>query len=376
MLASCFPKDPVFERELAFGAGDTSIPSGTRRVRVCYFNSWARGLQDADSYVAGVPYIPIATFVTNSGDSDLLTKARLDCDWYGENTRVFSAMRHEGLAFLPAMVCGLAGVPDIAAFPKVEGEERWFVTMGHQPQALGPLAGKAFELLAKKGVKHLYYAFDEASRFMPCFNDIAPHLDVLVHDEEPLAEAGRAKLKAGCRNVHRSWVANVAPFDVPFNEAPEEKILFLGSQLGLTQHRERQIAHLKATFKDRFVAISDHSVSVQSRAGLNRFKVGFCPEGRKFTTAPMAGSHTDRPFWSGCSGLVPVSEDSSRGGRLEELHGEGLIIRYPKADLKALVQACEKALSLDNSQRRRIYDRFNERETVGTVVSDLIHASA
>jgi hypothetical protein len=376
MLASCVPTDPVFERELAFGAGDKVVPGGLRRIRICYFNAWARGLQDADSFVAGIPHIPIATFVTNAGDTDLLAKARLDCDWYGENTRVFSGMRRDGLEFLPAMVFGLAGVPDVASFPKVEGEERWFVTMAHQPQALGPLAGKAFELLARKGVRHLFYAFDEASRFMPCFNDIAPHLDVLVHDEEPLAEAGRARLKAGCRSVRRSWVANIAPNEVPFNEAPEEKILFLGSQLGLTPHRERQIAHLKATFKDRFVAIHDHSVSVQGRSALNRFKVGFCPEGRKFTTATMAASHTDRPFWSGCSGLVPVSEDSSRGGRLEELHREGLIIRYPKADLKALVEACEKALSTDNAARRRIYDRFNERETVGTVVSELIHGAA
>jgi hypothetical protein len=376
MVASIVPKDSVLERELGLGAGARTVSSGVRRIRICYFNSWARGLQDADSYVAGVPYVPVATFVTNSSDGDLLAKARLDCDWYGENTRAFSAMRHEGLAFLPAMVCGLSGIPDIVTFPKVEGEERWFVTMAHQPQALGSLAGKTFDLLARKGARHLYYAFDEASRFMPCFNEIAPHLDVLVHDEEPLAEAGQARLKAGCRSVHRSWVANLIPNHVPFNEAPEEKILFLGSQLGLTPHRQRQIAHLQATFKDRFVAIHDHSVSVQGRSALNRFKVGFCPEGRKFTTSAMAATHTDRPFWSGCSGLVPVSEDSSTGGRLEELHRAGVILRYPHGDLRALVAACEQALFLDTASRRRIYDCFNARETVGTVVADLIHAAA
>jgi hypothetical protein len=347
-----------------------------RRIRICYFNAWARGLQDAAAYVAGVPYIPVATFVTNAGDGALLAKARLDCDWYGENTRVFATMRHEGLEFLPAMVCGVAGVADIATAPRAEGEERWFVTMGQQPQALGPLAGKAFEMLRRKGVRNLYYAFDEASRFMPCFGEIAPHLDVLVHDEDPLADAGRSRLRPGCTNIHRSWVANIVPFDVAFNEAPQEKILFLGSQLGLTPHRVRQIAHLKAKFKDRFVAIHDHSVSVKGRAALNRFKVGFCPEGRKFTTEAMSRTHTDRPFWSGCCGLVPVAEDSSRGGRLEALHREGLITRYPHDDLRALVAACESALAASDANRRGIYDYFNGNETVGTVVSGLIHASA
>jgi hypothetical protein len=365
----------------ASAAADPIVPAepatrAARRIRICYFNAWAKGLEDAESYVAGVPYIPVASFVTNAGDGALLTKARLDCDWYGENTRVFSRMRHEGLEFLPAKVCGLAGVAEVAGFPREEGEERWLVTMGQQPQVMGTVAAKAFELLRRKGVRHLYYAFDEASRFMPCFRDIAPHLDVLIHDEEPLAEAGRARLRPECRTVHRSWVANLAPFDVPFNESPQEKILFLGSQLGLTPHRERQIAHLKAVFKDRFVAIHDHSVSVGGRAALNRFKVGFCPEGRKFTTSAMAASHTDRPFWSGCSGLVPVTENSSRGGRLEALELEGLVVRYPHGDLKALVTACEEALCATTEDRRMIYDYFNRNETVGTVVAGLIHAAA
>src|SRR5690606_33001408 len=143
---------------------------------------------------------------------------------------------------------------DFAKAPRELGEERWLITMAHQPQALGAQAGKAFELLARVGVRHLFYAFDEASRFMSCFPQIAPHLSVLIHDEDPLAENGRAALARGCVTRHRSWVANVLPFAVPFNEAPEEKILFLGSQLGLTPHRQRQIDFLKKTFKDRFVA--------------------------------------------------------------------------------------------------------------------------
>ena len=348
----------------------------TRRVRVCYFNTWAGGLEDAAAYVARARSIDLAPLVTNPADAALMAKARLDCDWYAENTRVFSAMRHDGIEFLPAWVSGIAGIADVGRAPLAEGEERWFVTMGHQPQALGPVAGKAFELLRRRGIRHLFYAFDEASRFMPSFNAIAPHLDVLVHDEAPLAGEGRALLRPGCLAVHRSWVANVPAFDVPFNEAPEERILFLGSQLGMTPHRERQISFLKRTFGERFVAIHDHSVGVAERPALRRFKVGLCPEGRKFTTEAMARTHTDRPFWSGCCGLMPVSEDSRPGGRLEELHREGLVVRYPHADLKALAEACERALGATTGERRRVYDHFNRHETVGTVVADLIRAAA
>jgi hypothetical protein len=247
--------------------------------------------------------------------------------------------------------------------------------MAHQPQVLGGLAGKAFELLARGGVRHCYYAFDDASREMPCFNLIAPHLDISIHDEAPLANAGRTALKATCLNIHRSWVANVVPFAVPFNDEPEDKILFLGSQLGLTPHRQRQIDFLKKKFKDRFVCFSDHSVSVADRNALNRFKVGFCPEGRKFTTPAMARTHTDRPFWSGCLGLVPVSEDSKAGGRLQELHEQNLILRYRHSDLKSLAAQCERALAMGNDERRRIYEHFNRHETVGTVVAEAIAAA-
>lgn len=346
-----------------------------RRVRVCYFNTWAQGLEDGAAYVARVPAIDLAGLVSDPSSKELLAKARLDCDWYGENTRVFSALAHPGLEFLPSWVCGTGGVLDVARAPREVGEERWLVTMGQQPQALGPAAGKVFGLLKKMGVKNLFYAFDDASHTMPCFGEIAPHLDVLVHDEDPLDEKGRELLRPGCVAVHRSWVANVAPFDVPFNEAPEEKILFLGSQLGLTAHRERQITFLKRTFKDRFVAIHDHSVGVAERPALSRFKVALCPEGRRFTGPAMARSHTDRPFWSGCCGLVPVAEDSRHGGRLEDLHRDGLVVRYAHGDLDALAAACERALGAPNAERRRLYEHFNRRETVGTVVSGLIHVA-
>ena len=347
-------------------------PDAPRRVRVCYFNAWAGGLEDAAGYVARVPAIDLVPRVSNPRDRGLLAKARLDCDWYGENTRVFAALRHEGVEFLPAWVCGAAGVLDVARAPRAEGEERWLVMMGHQPAALSTAAGPVFGLLARLGVRHLYYAFDEASRELPCFNAIAPHLDMLIHDESPLAGAGAAALRPDCRTLHRSWVANLVPFAEPFNEAPEEKILFLGSQLGLTPHRERQIAFLRDKFKDRFVASHDHSIPVAARGALNRYKVGFCPEGRKFTTPAMAQTHTDRPFWSGCLGLVPVAEDSQAGGRLEKLARADRIVRYAHGDLPALAGACEQALAMDSAARRRIYEHFNREETVGTVVAGAI----
>jgi hypothetical protein len=303
-----------------------------------------------------------------------MVKARLDCDWYGENTRCFASLENPQIDFLPNWVCGTAGILDLARTPFEVGEERWLVTIAHTPQALGPAAEKVFALLKKHRVLHLLYAFDEASRFMTCFNDIAPHLEVLIHDEAPLADAGRARLSPTCHTVHRSWVANVRPFAVPFNAEPERKILFLGSQLGLTAHRLKQIDFLKKKFKDRFVPFHDHSVSIGDRDGLNRFKVGLCPEGRKFTTPAMAKTHTDRPFWSGCLGLVPVSENSKTGGRLEELHKAGLILRYDHGDLEMLATRCEQALEMSNAERRRIYEHFNRFETVGTVVSDAIAA--
>jgi hypothetical protein len=346
-----------------------------RRVRVCYFNTWARELEDAAAYVARVPALDLRPLVADPRDAALLRKARLDCDWFGENTRCFAAMTHPGLEFLPAWVCGGAGIAELGRRPRAPGEERWFITMGQQPQSLGAVAGKAFELLARVGVRHFYYAFDEASRRMPCFREIAPHLDVLIHDESPLAEPAAARLPAKCRRVHRSWVANVVPFASPFNEAPEEKVLFLGSSLGLTPHRARQIAFLSARFKDRFIPSYDHSPAQGERTVLSRYKVGLCPEGRMFATPAMSATHTDRPFWSGCLGLVPVSEDSRAGGRLEELHQAGLIVRYPHGDLEALATACDQALALPAAPCRRIYEHFNGYETVGTVVADAIFAA-
>jgi hypothetical protein len=354
------------------GRGEEMSTVARRRVRVCYFNNWAKGLEPVDRYLARVGSMDLSRLVANPKDAKLMRWARLDCDWYAENARCFAAMRHDEIEFLPAWVCGLMGLLEFGQARREPGEERWLIMMGHQPEHLGASAGKVFALLAKVGVRHCYYAFDEASRFMANFADIAPHLDILIHDEFPLDERNAAKLKPGCRTLHRSWVANVVPFAPPFNETPEEKILFLGSPLGLTEHRRRQIEHLQAVFKDRFVPSYDHSPAAGERVQLNRFKVAFCPEGRKFTTPAMAKTHTDRPFWSGCLGLVVVSEDSQSGGRLQELHERELILRYPYGDLDTLVAQCERALAMSNDERRRGYEHFNRHETVGTVVAEAL----
>ena len=357
--------DPALSR-----SGAQAAP-GLRRVRVIHFCPWADMLQGAAEFLGELSARNPCARVSDPGDAALVEMARLDCDWHGENVRAFGAMRRDGIEFRRMDVLGIRGLRDLAAEAARPGEERWFVITGQHPQMLGRLAGRLFAAYARAGVRTLYYAFDEASRTLPNFADIAPHLSVLIHDEMPL---GPAPLRRTCRTVHRSWVANLVPFAAPFCEEPENRILFLGSRMGLTRHRQRQIEHLKARFKDRFVAVCDHSLPVPERLSLAaRFKVSVCPEGRKFTTPAMGSTHTDRPFWSGCLGLVPVSEDSRMGGRLEDLHGEGLILRYPHGDLKALASACERALAMKPGERRRSYSHFNARETVGTVVAEAIH---
>ncbi len=346
-----------------------------RRVRLFVFSPWADRLQDGAAYLRNLPAFNVAPRVSNPADPALMRMARLDCDWHGENVRAFGAMAPDNIEVLPVQAIGKPGLVDLLASDKPAGEEWWFVLTGQHPQLMAGMIGRLVDVLSRRGVRTLYYAFDEASRAMPAFAEIAPHLAMLIHDESPLAGPGRLALRPGCRVVHRSWVANLVPFATPFNEQPEEKIVFLGSRLGLTPHRQRQIDFLAEKFKDRFTAICDHSLAVADKATLSRFKVGFCPEGRKFTTDAMRHTHTDRPFWAGVLGQVPVSEDSRLGGRLEALHQAGLIVRYPHADLKALGEACEQALAADLGWRRRIYEHFNRNETIGTVVAAALSAT-
>lgn len=306
-------------------------------------------------------------------DARLRAMALLDRDWYGECARCFARPQHGALDFLPGLIVGPTGLAAFAGMlaKRPANESWWFVLMAHHPQKIGPALAPLCAFLRKSGIRIAYYAFDEASREMECFAALAPHLDVLIHDEAPPGPAAAA-LRPDCVTLHRSWVANIEPFAIPFNPEPENKIIFLGSQLGLTPHRRRQIDHLAKVFGDRFVASHDHSISVADRGELSRYKVGFCPEGRKFTTPAMARTHTDRPFWSGCMGLIPVSENSASGGRLDDLADRGLILRYSHADLSSLVETCKRALDASNDERKRIYDHFNRHETVGTVLAEQI----
>ncbi|HEU5081154.1 MAG TPA: hypothetical protein VFT72_18220 [Opitutaceae bacterium] len=348
----------------------------TRTLTVTHFSPWAEGLELTSSFLARLPKINLSNKLSDPADSNLLTMARLDCDWHGENTRCFSAMDAAHSIFKPARVTGIPGLLDLAKTPTPRDEEHWLIFDGQAPHKLAGALGKLMLLLSRQGHKIGWYSFDESSRTTTAFHEIAPFLDLLIHDEFPLDPKGKALLKKTCVTIHRSWVANLIPFSVPFNEAPEEKILFLGSKLGLTDHRKRQIEFLSETFKDRFVAIHDHSVSVADRGSLNRYKVSLCPEGRKFTTPAMGMTHTDRPFWSGCLGMVPVSEDSTNGGRLEELAEKQLILRYAHGDLDELKIACEQALALPDAERSRIYDHFNRHETVGAVLAEALQRTA
>lgn len=347
-------------------------------LRLFVYCGWAGPVEDAEAFLARLPQSDLSHRLPANADPALRRKARLDADWHGESVRCFSRLTHPALEFRPARTLGpqgLAGFLD-ACQRRPRDETWWLIFSGQDPQQIGAPLGPFCAALRRMGVRILYYAFDEASRTMPAFAGCAPHLDVLIHDEQPLAEAGRRLLRPDCRTIHRSWVANVLPFAAPFVAEPEPRILFLGSQLGLTPHRQRQIEYLQRRFGDRFTAIADHSVSVADRLSLSRFKVSVCPEGRKFGTPAMAGTHTDRPFWSGCLGLVPVSEDSVRGGRLEELARAGLIRRYPHGNLEALAAACDQALAATAEERRRIYDHFNQAETVGVVVADALASGA
>ena len=346
------------------------------RLRVVLFLPWGEGIESVDAFLARTRGLDPRTRISDPGDERLARMARLDIDWHGETARCFAALEHPSLAFLPASVVGPTGLgaflESTASRPP---DELWCLAFtGQHPERIGGAAGRLCAALRARGVGILYYAFDEASRTVPCFGAIAPHLSVLIHDERPLSQAAQG-LRTECLVVHRSWVANVLPFETAFREDPPEGILFLGSELGLTPHRQRQIAFLRSRFDGRFVSISDHSLPVAERASLGRFRVGFCPEGRKFATPAMSATHTDRPFWSGCLGLVPVSENSQAGDRLEALARAGLVLRYPHGDLEGLASACERALAADAGCRRRIFEHFNRFETVGRVVADALAAA-
>jgi len=345
-----------------------------RRIRIIHFCPWAHQLEPATDYLARQPGRDLRSAISNPDDPELLRMAQLDSDWHSENLRAFAAMQHPDAEFLPALVTGSAGMPDMAFNHLPAGEEWWFIPMAQHPQGLAGVIGRLLEIFTQKGGHTLFWAFDEASRTMPCFPEVAPFLHIYIHDEF-LGEKEKKLLRPGCRAIHTSWVANIIPFAFPFNEEPEEKILFLGSKLGFTPHRQHQIEILKNHFGEKLHAIHDHSFPVGDRGKLTRFKASLCPEGRKFTTPDMRYTHTDRPFWSGCLGLVPIIENSALGGRLQDLTDQKLVIRYRHSDADSLIASCEAALALPTSERKKIYTHFNQHQTIGPIAAQAILSS-
>ena len=345
-----------------------------RPVRVIFYSPrWGSGLEDSGRHLELLPARDLRSKVTDPGDAELMRMARLDCDWDGECLRAFAAMEHPELTFLPALIADTQGLLDFMKCGDFRGAVPWLIITDQNPALAEQVIGKLLALFRRSGGKVLYWSYDEASRNMPCFSsEVAPYTSILVHDETPLAAEALRALPQSCRTLHLSWVANVLPFAYPFRETVEEKIVFLGSRLGTTAHRQAQIDVLKRHFRDRFTAITDHSVPVQERGKFGSIKVHLCPEGRKFTTEGMRFTHTDRPFWSGCMGQVPVVEDSRWGGRLESLHEKGLIFRYRHDSVSSMIEACELALAANLEVRRRIYDFFNREGTVGPIAARLI----
>jgi len=81
-----------------------------------------------------------------------------------ENARTFAAMSHPTLEFRDAWVVGAQGLQTLASTPAAEDEERWLVLMAQHPEAFGHVAGKLLSFLRRRGIRVLYYAYDEATR--------------------------------------------------------------------------------------------------------------------------------------------------------------------------------------------------------------------
>ena len=154
--------------------GKSATAQKLRRVKLFVFSPWADRLQDGAEYLRGLPALDVAKRVTKPDDPALVKMARLDCDWHGENIRALGAAAHAALEFLPVHAIGKSGLADLLVTTKPAEEEWWLVLTGQHPQMMVGMIGKVMQLLAMQGVRILYYAFDDASRSMPAFSEIAP----------------------------------------------------------------------------------------------------------------------------------------------------------------------------------------------------------
>ena len=344
-------------------------------VRLVFFSTWSDGLRDAGPYLAELPGRDLGPRIVRPDDPDLARMARLDADWDGECLCAFAAMSDASIEVRSAFVADSRGILEFLARGHDDGAASWLILIGQRPEMMAPVVGRLLAAFTAEGGRVLYWSYDEASRFMPCFaDDVAPYLSVLIHDESPLADHVLARHRSDCARLHVSWMANVVPFAHAFRERTEPRVAFVGSRLGLTDARLRQLDALREHFGPRLVAITDHSLPIADRGRLGAVRAHLCPEGRRFTTAAMRLTHTDRPFWAGCLGQVPVVEDSRWGGRLESLHAAGCILRYPHGDVDGMVRACEAAVETSVERRRDIYDHFNRYGTVGQFAAGQIVA--
>ena len=342
-----------------------------KKITICYYNDWADGLYSYHDYKS-IYLTGVEAKISGSNERELLIKGQRDCEWNFEVFKCFSKIYHEYFEFEKSYVVGTRNLLDYIELNSTISEERWIIFSAQNPAILEHKVGEIFQLFKKSGLKILYYSFDDASRKMNHYKELAPYLDILIHDEFPLANIVENKLSNKCLIMHKSWVANVVPWSVTYNEKPIQSVLFLGSTNGLTKERSDQLLYLKDIFKDKFVCSTDHSVSFLDREKLNKYKVSLCPEGRHFKTASMSSSHTDRPFWSGCFGMVPVVENSTHGDRLNELNKRGLLVRYSNNNLNALIEACEAALNTNDQKRRQMYECYNGEYTIGKVICEAL----
>lgn len=251
----------------------SSADSLRRRLRLFHFNTWASRLEDSAVFSQRLPELDLTARTTDPHDPEQTRLIRFDCDWHGAVSQVLAVINHPELDFMAARVVGLPGLVDLARASRPADEEWWLVFEGCTPQKLAGSLGKLLPLLRRNGVHILYYAFDQASRVLPFFSEISPHLSLFIHDEPvPFSRVGLAQ---HCVCTRHHWGANLIPFLVPFHQQPDEKILFLGSPPLASDPRQKQIRHLQETFGSRFVAIHDHSVTVADLGTLNRFKVCF-----------------------------------------------------------------------------------------------------
>lgn len=354
-------------------------------VRIYYFSTWLNGIADAEEYLAAQPKRDLSEFVENAANAEIMRMARLDSDWDAENLRCFHWLsgndfrefrREESSQlpkFLPAKILNLKGLMErIQQGPKGE-EESWLLFIAQRPGAYGEIMGKVLKFFTMIGGKILFWSYDQASTAMPGYSEhVAPWISALIHDEAPLVPNVQKALPEQCLKIHKSWVANIVPFSCPFNLQTKPKISMLCSKLGFTDHRRKQAEYLQQELGEQFQETHNHSVPVSERFTFSELQAHLCPEGRKFTTAEMSDTHTDRPFWSGCMGQVPIVENSQKGTRLQRLAERELILRYDWNDLSSLLQACRRALKIGSEQRREMYIHFNRFETVGPVAARTI----